>query len=146
MGLIHGRMVELMPDNKNVGENLMTIADAAQMTGVRLDILEYHIESGVIGSHCGLVSTADCARIMEQKESLTGLRKFLKQYDNGRFESRYVKHRDKIFWSIMVISGSGFMSQRQSCLKSLRMRNFTSVMKMPCSSVLKARGFSGNTG
>lgn len=35
-----------MPDNKNVGENLMTIMDVAQMTGVRQDILEYHIESG----------------------------------------------------------------------------------------------------
>ena len=95
MELIHGRMVGPMPDNKNVGENLMTIMDVAQMTGVRQDILEYHIESGAMGFHCGLVSAADCARIMEQKESLTGLRKFLKQYDNGRFESRYVKHRDK---------------------------------------------------
>ena len=85
MELIHGRMVGPMPDKKNVGENLMTIADAAQMTGVRQDILEYHIESGAMGFHCGLVSAADCARIMEQKESLTGLRKFLKQDDNGRF-------------------------------------------------------------
>lgn len=84
-----------MYDNGRAAENLVPLADAAKLAGIKPDVLEYHIENGAVRSYGGSILMADCVRIREQKKMLTGLRKFLKQYDSSRFESRYVKHREK---------------------------------------------------
>lgn len=84
-----------MHDNSRTAENLVPLADAAKLIGIKPNVLEYHIENGAVESYGGSIPMADCIHIQDQKKSLTGLRKFLKQYDNSRFESRYVKHREK---------------------------------------------------
>ncbi len=84
-----------MIDTNKPDTNLITILKAAQSIGIKSDVLQYHIDSGSIESQDGLIKQSDCNIIQIQKETYMGIKEFLKQHDNDRFESKYVKNRNK---------------------------------------------------
>lgn len=75
--------------------NLITILKAAQSIGIKSDVLQYHINNGSIESQDGLIKQSDCNIIRIQRERYIGIKEFLKKHDNDRFESKYVKNRNK---------------------------------------------------
>jgi hypothetical protein len=76
-------------------ENTITIAKVAKQIGIGVDILQYHIDNGAIDSHDRMILKSVCDMISEQKNTFIGIKAFLKQHDDDRFESKFVKNRNK---------------------------------------------------
>ena len=76
-------------------ESTVTIAKASKITEIKAEIIQYHIESGAIESQDGKMQKSVCDMISEQKNLYIGIKDFLKQHDSGRFESKYVKNRNR---------------------------------------------------
>lgn len=84
-----------MPDTKVKKGNLITVYKAAQSLGIKVEVLQYQIDKGNIESVEGMVYESVCNKISEQQATYIGIKAFLRNHDNDRFESRYVKNRNK---------------------------------------------------
>lgn len=82
-------------DTEEKKDNLITIYKAAQSLGIKVEILQYQIDAGNIESIDGMVYESVCDKISEQQVTYIGIKAFLQNHDNDRFESRYVKNRNK---------------------------------------------------
>ncbi len=76
-------------------DDLITIHKTAKITGVNLQVIKYHIEAGNIESMGDMIHKSVCNLILQQKATFIGIKAFLKEHDNDRFESKYVKNRNK---------------------------------------------------
>lgn len=76
-------------------DNLITINKAARILGIKAEVIQYHIEAGNIESVNGMVHEFICDRISEQQTTYIGIKRFLKMHDNGKFDSKYAKNRNK---------------------------------------------------
>lgn len=84
-----------MSDSKGKKYNLITIYKAAQSLGIKAEILRYQIDADNIESLDGMVYKSVCDRISKQQATYIGIKTFLKNHDSDRFESRYVRNRNK---------------------------------------------------
>ena len=74
---------------------LITIKKASQILGIKAEVIRYQVEVGKIELVEGKVSSSVCEMILEQQALYIGIKIFLKKHDNDRFESKYVKNRNK---------------------------------------------------
>lgn len=81
--------------NKRDVNSLITVNKAAKSLGIKAEIIHYHIENGNIGTTDNMIALSICDTILEQKNTYIGIKAFLKQHDNDRFVSKYVKNRNK---------------------------------------------------
>lgn len=84
-----------MSDVKEKKNNLITIINAAQSLGIKAEVIKYQIAIGNIESVDGMVHKSVCKVISEQQATYIGIKTFLKNHDSNRFESRYVRIRNK---------------------------------------------------
>lgn len=84
-----------MSDTKEKNDNLITTYKAAQSLGIKTEVLQYQIDAGNIESVDGMVYESVCDKISEQQLTYVGIKAFLQNHDSDRFESRYVKNRNK---------------------------------------------------
>jgi hypothetical protein len=84
-----------MLNGNAASENLISISKAAQSIGIKLEVLQYHIENGSIESLDGSIRLSDCNVILAQKDRYIGIKEFLKQHDSDRFEAKYTRNRNK---------------------------------------------------
>lgn len=84
-----------MSDTKEKNDNLITIYKAARSLGIKANVLQYQIDAYNIESVDGMVYESVCDKIFEQQSTYVGIKAFLQNHDSVRFESRYVKNRNK---------------------------------------------------
>lgn len=84
-----------MSDTKEKNDNLITIYKAARSLGIKANVLQYQIDADNIESVDGMVYESVCDKIFEQQSTYVGIKAFLQNHDSVRFESRYVKNRNK---------------------------------------------------
>lgn len=84
-----------MTDDRGKKNDLVTLYKIGQSLGVKKEVIQYHVEVGNMELIDGKVSKSIYEKILEQKASYIGLKSFLKKHDNGRFESKYAKNRNK---------------------------------------------------
>ena len=84
-----------MPITNEKKNNLITTNKAAQFLGIKAEVIQYQIDAGNIESTDGMVYESICDKISEQQSAYIGIKAFLKKHDNDRFESKYVKNRNK---------------------------------------------------
>lgn len=84
-----------MLEVKEKKNNLITIYKAAQSLGIKKEVLQYQIEVGNIELVDGKISEIVCEKILKQQLSYIGIKAFLKNHDNERFEAKYAKNRNK---------------------------------------------------
>lgn len=82
-----------MLDTKDT--NLITINKAAKFLGIKAEIIQYQIDIGNIEPVNGMVTESICEKISEQQSTYIGIKAFLKNHNNDRFESKYVRNRNK---------------------------------------------------
>lgn len=75
--------------------NLIAIKKVTQSLGIKAEVIQYQIDAGNIESTDGMVYESICEKIAEQQSTYIGIKDFLKKHDNDRFESKYVKNRNK---------------------------------------------------
>lgn len=83
-----------MDTNEKKG-NLITMYKAAQSLGIKAEVLQYQIDAGNIECIDGMVHESACDTIVEQQATYIGIKAFLQNHDNDRFESKYVRNRNK---------------------------------------------------
>ena len=83
-----------MDTNEKKG-NLITTYKAAKLLSIKADVLQYQISVGNIESIDGMVYESVCDMISEQQAMYIGIKDFLHEHDSDRFESKYVKNRNK---------------------------------------------------
>ncbi|PZM78952.1 MAG: hypothetical protein DKM50_10350 [Candidatus Margulisiibacteriota bacterium] len=76
-------------------QNIITIPNASRSLSIKTDVLQYHIDNGAIESRDGSILKSACNEIQIQKANYVGIKNFLKQHNDDRFESKYVKNRNK---------------------------------------------------
>lgn len=81
-----------MSDTKEKKDNLITIYKAAQSLGIKAEVLQYQIDAGNIECIDGMVYESVCDMIAVQQATYIGIKAFLQNHDNGRFESKYVRN------------------------------------------------------
>ena len=84
-----------MSDTKEKKDNLITVYKAAQSLGIKAEVLQYQIDAGNIDSVEGMVYESVCDKISEQQATYIGIKAFLQNHNSDRFESKYVKNRNK---------------------------------------------------
>ena len=84
-----------MSDAKEKKDNLITVYKAAQSLGIKAEVLQYQIDAGNIDSVEGMVYESVCDKISEQQATYIGIKAFLQNHNSDRFESKYVKNRNK---------------------------------------------------
>lgn len=84
-----------MSDAKEKKDNLITVYKAAQSLGIKAEVLQYQIDAGNIDSVEGMVYESVCDKISEQQAIYIGIKAFLQNHNSDRFESKYVKNRNK---------------------------------------------------
>ena len=84
-----------MPDTKEKKDNLITIYKAAQSLGIKAKVIQYQVDAGNIEPVDGMVYESICDRISQQQAIYIGIKSFLQKHDSDRFESRYVRNRNK---------------------------------------------------
>ncbi len=72
-----------------------TISQAAKTLGIKRVVLEEQIEEGNIHLDGDFVSAVDMELLKDQKDRYVSLREYLSRHDSERFDSRYVKNRNK---------------------------------------------------
>lgn len=82
-----------MLDTKDT--NLITINKAAKFLGIKAEIIQYQIDIGNIEPVNGMLTESICEKISEQQSTYLGIKAFLKNHNNDRFESKYVRNRNK---------------------------------------------------
>ena len=82
-------------NTKEKSDNLKTIYKAAQSLGIKAEVLQYQIDAGNIESVDGMVYESICDKISEQQATYIGIKAFLQNHDDDRFESKYVRNRNK---------------------------------------------------
>ena len=84
-----------MSVTKEKKDNLITVYKAAQSLGIKAEVLQYQIDAGNIDSVEGMVYESVCDKISEQQATYIGIKAFLQNHNSDRFESKYVKNRNK---------------------------------------------------
>ena len=76
-------------------DDLITTYMASKITGVKSQVIKNQIEAGNIESMGDMIHKSACNLILKQKVTFIGIKAFLKEHDNDKFESKYVKNRNK---------------------------------------------------
>ena len=82
-------------DTNEKNDNLITTYKAAKSLGIKANVLQYQIRAGNIESIDDMVYESVCDMISEQQAMYIGIKDFLRGHDSDRFESKYVKNRNK---------------------------------------------------
>lgn len=72
-----------------------SIRKAAQVIGIKSNVLEFHIDKGAIECREGRILKTECERIKKQKEEYIGLREFMHLHDSNLFKSAQSINRNK---------------------------------------------------
>ena len=84
-----------MPDTEMKRDDLITIYKAARSLGIKVEVILYQIDTGNIEASDGMIYESICKKISQQQATYIGVKTFLKKHDSDKFESRYVKNRNK---------------------------------------------------
>lgn len=76
-------------------DDLITIYKAARSLGIKVEVILYQIDTGNIEASDGMIYESICKKISQQQATYIGVKTFLKKHDSDKFESRYVKNRNK---------------------------------------------------
>ena len=82
-----------MTEYKN--DDLLTVNQVVRITGIKTQVIKYQIEVGNIEVIDDKIHASVCNRILKEKESFIGIKRFLHKHDSDRFESKYAKNRNK---------------------------------------------------
>lgn len=135
-----------MSDTKEKKDNLITVYKAAQSLGIKAEVLQYQIDAGNIDSVEGMVYESVCDKISEQQATYIGIKAFLQNHNSDRFESKYVKNRNKYidFLEDNAYFGIEIVEPIIYCLTFLNEKTFILQGKMLRCLNIKASSFLKN--